>query len=297
MKTGKTRKDAKSAQGKGRLAGSHWGDVLLRLFSNKIAVISLAVFLIICLACIFAPYLTKWDYTLIDASRVREGPSAVHILGTDNLGRDVFSRLLYGGRVTLRIALTSTVLATLFGGTIGLIAGYFGGKTDLIISPVLDTLASIPVILLALISEVAMGWGKGHFMYAMAVAAVPQFARLARATVINIIECEYIESARALGVGHFKMITRHVLHNIAPTMIVRFAGGMAEALLTCTVMGYLQIGITPPTPEWGVIVHTAKGAMRTTPHAMIIPCAVIAVCVISINLFSDGLRDALDPRE
>jgi len=244
-----------------------------------------------------APWLTKWDYWQINARNRLSPPSAEHIFGTDNLGRDVFSRLLYGGRITLRIALVSASLAMAAGGLIGLVAGYFGDRADMIISPVLDILASVPVILLALTIESIFGWGRGYFMYAIILAAIPQFARLVRAAVMDVMGCEYIEAARALGVGHTGIILRHVLHNVAPLLITRFTSGVAETLLTCTIMGYLSIGVRPPTPEWGAIVFNAKEYMRVSPIMMVIPCAVIAVCVLSVSLFGDGLRDALDPRQ
>ena len=277
--------------------GNIWIEVLLKLIRNKIAVTCFFVFFIICLACVLAPYLTKWDYREINIDRLRQRPSSEHILGTDNLGRDYFARLLYGGRVTLRIAFVSTILATLIGSVIGLTAGYFGKRADFILSQLLDILASIPIFLLVLAFEVALGWGRGYFMYAMAIAAIPQFARLARATTMSIAGSEYIVAARALGVRHPAIILKHVLHNVAPPLIIRFTTGFAEALLTCTLMGYLGIGINPPTPEWGVLVYNSRSFIRSTPRLMIIPCTVITACVISLSLFGDGLRDALDPRK
>ena len=276
-------------------SGSLRSDVLRRLGKNKVAVISLVVFIIICLACVMAPYLTKWHYSAINVYDRRMGPTSKHILGTDSLGRDLFTRLLYGGRITLKIAFISTVLAAAIGGTAGLAAGYIGKRADFIISPVLDMLASIPVILLAIVAETVFGWGRGYFMYAIAIAAIPKFARTVRASVLEIMGREYIEAARCLGVSHIGIVIRHVLHNAAPPFIVRFTSCVSETLLTCTVMGYLGIGINPPTPEWGVIVHDAKSYTRMNPYMMIIPCAVIAVTIISISLFGDGLQDALDP--
>ena len=277
--------------------GNHWVEAIRRLGRNRVATASFFIFIIICLACALAPVITRWNYSDINREVQLEHPSFEHIFGTDNLGRDVFSRLLYGGRITLKIAFVSTLLATIIGCAIGLPAGYFGGKIDSIISPVLDMLASIPVILLVIVVEIVLGWGYGNFMYALVIAAVPHFARLMRATVMNIMGYEYIEAARALGVSHFKIMLRHVMHNAAPPLIVRFTTGVAEALLTCTIMGYLGIGINPPVPEWGVIVYAAKALIRRAPRLLIIPCAVIAISVISLCLFGDGLRDALDPRE
>jgi ABC-type dipeptide/oligopeptide/nickel transport system permease subunit len=242
-----------------------------------------------------APHLTKYDYSSINAGDRLSKPSWTHLLGTDNLGRDLLTRILYGGRMTLRITFTSTAIALLLGSMIGLAAGYIGGRADFFISSVLDILAAIPVILLALVFEAMLRWGNGNFMYAIAIAAIPQFARLVRISVINIMGSEYIEASRALGVGHLGVIFRHIVHNVAPALIVRFTSALGEAMLTCTVLGYLSIGINPPTPEWGNIVYLSKNFIRLAPQLMIIPCAVISLTVISVSLFGDGLRDALDP--
>jgi len=297
MKIGKNKSKSVDIGPQSGLSINQWGEVVRKLGKNKIAVISLVVFVVICLACAMAPYLTKWEYSAISVPDRNALPSFKHIFGTDYLGRDSFSRMLYGGRLTLRITFVSTLLAAAVGSILGLAAGYFGRKADFIISPVLDMLGSIPVILLAIVTESVFGWGKGYFVYAIAVAAVPKFARIVRASVMDIMGREYIEAARALAVSHVGVIFRHVVHNVAPAFIVRFTSLTAEALLTCTIMGYLGIGINPPTPEWGAIVLIAKSYMRVAPYVMFIPCAVIAITVISLSLFGDGLRDALDPNE
>ena len=278
-------------------SGNSFPLVLRRLLKDRAALAGLAVFAVICLACAFAPYMTKWDYTEINVRRLLEGPSADHILGTDNLGRDVYARLLYGGRITLRIAAVSTLLAAAAGCVVGLAAGYSGGRADLLASSVLDIFAAIPVILLAIVFETVLGWGRGYFMYAIAIAAMPQFAHLVRACVMNIVKLEYIEAARALGVGRASIILRHILRNIISPLIIRLASSFAEALLSCTIMGYLSIGMKPPTPEWGVIVHNAKSFVRKQPLLIVFPCAVITICIVSLSFFSDGLRDALSPVE
>ena len=272
-----------------------WLELVWRLRNNKIAIAGFVVFFILCISCVIAPVLTDYSYSAINIDRILEMPSRDHVLGTDNLGRDLLTRLLYGGRMTLRIALISTSLAAVVGAVIGLVSGYFGGKADLAIAPVLDIIASVPVILLAIIFETILGRGRGYFLYAIAIASIPQFARLVRASVMNVMGREYIEAARALGVSNVGIILKHVFHNIAPALIVRFTSGFSEALLTCTVMGYMNISVNPPTPEWGVIVFNSKLIFRSHPRIMIISCSVIALCVISISLFGDGLRDALDP--
>jgi ABC-type dipeptide/oligopeptide/nickel transport systems, permease components len=292
----KNNKNESSGALQAEYTGGIWRDALQRFSRNKTAVICLIVFLLICITCILAPYLTKYDYYTINANNRLAKPSMEHLLGTDNLGRDMFTRLMFGGRMTLRITFTSTIIALIVGSVIGLVAGYFGGTADFIISPVLDILSAIPVILLALVFEAMLSWGNGNFMYAIAIAAVPQFARLVRISVMNIMGSEYIEAARALGISHLGVIFRHIVHNVAPALVVRFTSALAEALLTCTVLGYLSIGINPPTPEWGNIVYLSKNFIRMAPQLMVIPCAIISLTVISISLFGDGLHDAMDPR-
>ena len=276
---------------------SLWADVVYNLYKNKIATIGLLVFMLICLACLFAPFLTRWTFNEIHFEKFMLSPSREHILGTDRLGRDVFTRLLYGGRTTLQITFVSTVLATIVGTTIGLIVGYFGGWLDRLISGFIDTLASIPLFILVLACELALGWGEGNFMYAMAIAATPGYVRLVRASVMDIVRLEYIEASRALGLSHFQVITRHILHNIAPKLMVRFTSGATEALLLCSVMGYLGIGINPPRPEWGFLAYYGREFIRSRPSMLIIPCIAIIVTALSLNLFGDGLRDVLDNRE
>ena len=279
-----------------RPAENAFAGVLRQLVRNKTALISFIIFIAITLACIMAPLLTQWEFFTIEPSNRFANPSVTHIFGTDSLGRDVFSRLLYGGRTTLRIALLATLLSSVIGCLIGLAAGYFGRWLDFIISPALDVIASIPVILLVIVFESVLGYGRGYFFYAMVIAAIPQFARLTRSCVMSIMGCEYIEASRALGVSHIMIIARHVLHNIVSPLVVRFSSGVAEALLICTIMGYLEIGVRPPAPEWGSIVFNANASVFAAPMLMIIPCAVITICVISLSLFSDGLRDAMDPK-
>ena len=288
--------DMQSSHSSSGPAGNAFAGVLRQLVRNKTALFSLIVFILIALGCIMAPFLTRWEFFTIEPSNRFANPSVTHIVGTDSLGRDVFSRLLYGGRTTLKIALLATLLSSFIGCLIGLAAGYFGRWLDFFISPALDVIASIPVILLVIVFESVLGYGRGYFFYAMVIAAVPQFARLTRSCVMSIMGCEYIEASRALGVNHFMIIIRHVLHNIISPLVVRFSSGIAEALLICTIMGYLEIGVRPPAPEWGSIVFNANASVFAAPMLMIIPCAVITICVISLSLFSDGLRDALDPK-
>ena len=269
--------------------------VLRRLLRKKFAVVGFIVFLLVCLITIFASHLTPWDYTTMNPGNVRGLPSAAHPLGGDDAGRDLLTIFLHGGRTTIPIAFSAAILATVAGSVLGLFMGYFGGKLDFILSPVLEILTAVPVLIIAIFIEVVFGVGQGHFMYAIAIAATPHFARLVRASVMNIVGSRYIEAAHALGVSHFGIISRHVLPNIATPLIVRFTTGFAEAILACTLMGF--VGIRPIAPEWGAFVFTARTGMFRDPTAMIVSCGIIAITVISISIFGDGLRDALDPGE
>ena len=274
-----------------------WKESLRRLFKNKSAVVGLLVFLVICLSCAFAPLITDYEYFRTDTQNVSSLPTAEHIFGTDPLGRDLFSRVLYGGRITLRAALVSTLLASVAGAAIGLISGYFGRRIDFLLTRIIDMLSAIPSLLLIIVMEIALGWGKGNFMYAMAISAVPQFARLVRASVLNIMGQEYIEASRALGVRHSGIILRHVLHNVLSPLLVQMTTGVAEAILNCTILGYLSVGVNPPMPEWGALAYAGKSYMISNPHIALFPCIAIVLSVISVNFFGNGLRDALDPRE
>jgi len=274
---------------------SLWAEGLRRFRKNKGAAAGLVVFLLICAACLFAPLLTRYTYTEINVQNHFSNPSLQHIFGTDNLGRDLFTRILYGGRTTLRISLLAAFLAAAAGSVIGLTAGYFGGRVDFYISRFVDMAAAIPAFLLAIVTEIALGWGKGNFLYAVAISATPQFARLVRASVMSVMSSEYIEAARALGVGHLRIIAGHVLPNTASPILVNLTGAIADAILTCTILGYLGIGINPPAPEWGSLVYAAKDSMLGKPMMMVFPALAVTSCIIAVNFFGAGLRDAFDP--
>jgi ABC-type dipeptide/oligopeptide/nickel transport system permease subunit len=259
--------------------------------------IGLGIFLFICLACALLPGIIRWDYYEPDFNASLKTPSLEHIFGTNQLGRDMLSGVLYGGRTTLRIAAVSTFIAMIAGSAIGLIAGYYGGRADFIISRATDMLSSVPVILLTLFIEFTLGWGRGYFVYAMAISATPQFARLVRASVLTIMGQEYIEAARALGDSHIGIIMRHVLRNVAIPIIIHLTGCFSEAILTCTILGYLGVGISPPAAEWGVLVYRGKAHMLSNPHVILFPSFAVTASVISLNFFGNGLRDAFDPKE
>lgn len=275
-----------------KAARSSGFSVFIKRFSkDKIAVISLILFLIILLACICAPLLTGDLYESINKRETLLPPSREHILGTDRLGRDLFSRILYGGRKSFSVTFTA-VAVSLIGLIPGLLAGYYGGKADAVLSRANDALASIPSFLLVVFAECLLGWGEGNYKYAIGLALMPSLMKLTRSLVQNIISNEYIEASRALGVSDGKIICSHVLRNILPSLIVYIFNSAADALLLCTVMGYLGIGVNPPTPEWGSLVHDGYVVIIAHPLLVVFSCIPIVISILALNMIGKAARDA-----
>lgn len=271
-----------------------WRTAARRFCGNPTAAAALVILTVIIVMCLLSPVLTTYDQFDIDLHNTCAPPSREHILGTDILGRDLFSRMLFGGRTTLRITICSLILAAAAGTVLGLVSGYFGGKADMLIMRLADALASIPAVLLAIVVECALGWGRGNYMYAMALSFTPPITRLLRTSVMNIMGSEYIEAARALGVGSFGIIRRHILRNVISPLLIHLSGTAAEALLMCTVLGYISLGVTPPQPEWGLMVNIGYSRLYTSPHVALIPCFAVIICALCMNLIGNGLRDAFD---
>ena len=265
--------------------------VFFRLRKDPLAVISGIVFLLIVLACIFAPLITAYDYTQLDINHKFLDPSAEHLMGTDQLGRDLFTRMLYGGRITLRVTLIGTLIA-LLGIPCGLLSGYFGKKTDAFMSRSFDAVSVLPPLLLIILAEAVLGYGKGYFQFALGVAFMPPLFRLTRTLTMKTAGKEFIEAARALGVDTKEIITKHVLRNIAPALITQTISTFSDILLYCTIVGYLEIGFNPPTPEWGQIIRDMFDSIMSHPTLVLTVTAVVPITLLSLNLFGKGLRDA-----
>ena len=274
---------------------SPWVAGCRRFLRNLPAVIGALVLLAIVLSCVCAPLLTDGDYITVRTSHKYAHVSPEHPLGTDALGRDLLTRLLYGGRVTLGLAFTALCLGAGTGAVLGIVAGYYGGRCDALIMRVTEALSSVPSILLVVAVECALGWGVGNYRYAIALSLVPPFARVIRAAVMDIAGSEYLEAARALGMGDLVIIFRHVLRNIAAPFLIQFSGSAAEALLSCTIIGYIGFGFNPPTPEWGGMVAANYSLIRSRPAVGLWPCTAIVLCSMSLNLIGNGLRDAFSP--
>jgi peptide/nickel transport system permease protein len=245
---------------------------------------------------LLAPWLAPHDPVAMQLGKNLRPPSWTHPFGTDSLGRDVLSQIIYGARVSLTIGCVSVGLAMLGGVPIGALAGYAGGWPDRVIMRVVDVLVSFPTLLLAIIVITIFGPGLFHAMLAIGVAQIPLYARLMRGTVLKVKTLDYVLAARAGGAGAGRILWRHVLPNCLPPLLVQSTLFFATAILSAAYLGFLGLGAQPPTPEWGTMLSKARDFLRVAPHVSIFPGLTIMVTVLGLNLLGDGLRDVLDPR-
>ena len=258
---------------------------------KPLTLISGLVFLIILFACIFAPLIARQSYTEFHLDNMLAGLSLEHPFGTDVFGRDLFARMLYGGRVTFRITLIAAAVSIL-GVPLGLFSGYYGRKTDAVLSRIFDALSVLPPLLLIVLAETLLGYGAGYYQYALGLAFMPPLFRLTRTLTMETAGREYIEAARALGTSDSVIIRTHILRSIAPELITQLITTFSDILLYSTLIGYLNMGVKSPTPEWGLMVHELFGFVLYKPHLVIVTSAVISITILSISLFGRGLRDA-----
>jgi ABC-type dipeptide/oligopeptide/nickel transport system permease subunit len=273
-----------------------WKRVLKQLAKSKLALPGAVIVALFVLMAVFAPLIAPFDPFKTDLMKVLEAPSATHLFGTDELGRDIFSRILYGARLSIFEGIFAVSLAMVVGVPIGMVAGYAGGWTDTIIMRLIDIMLAFPGVLLAVVIVSILGPSLVNAMIAVAVYTVPIFARLARASTLSAKEEPYIEACRAAGMGHFRTLLRHVFPNIASTLWVMAALRVALAILTAASLSFLGLGAQAPSPEWGAMLATGRNYMLIAPHLVIFPGLAIVLLVLGINLLQDGLRTALDPK-
>lgn len=257
----------------------------------------MAIVGLIALAAIFAPLLAHADPLAQNLANQTASPSWQHLMGTDKLGRDVFARILYGARISIRIGFLAVGLAISFGTLFGVIAGYAGGKTDNTIMGAMDIMLAFPSIILAIGITSILGPSINHLMIAVGIVYIPQYARLARSSVLAVKNLEYIEAARAVGAAIPRILWRHVLPNILAPLLVQATLGIATAELEAAGLSYLGLGARPPMPEWGAMLNDARDYWLSAPWALIYPGVAITIMVLGFNLLGDGLRDALDPTQ
>ncbi|MCC6192744.1 MAG: ABC transporter permease [Anaerolineales bacterium] len=277
--------------------GSGVRSMARQLTRRPVALAAALVVLALMLTALLADRLAPYDPNAQDLRARLAGPSAEHWLGTDELGRDEFSRILWGGRTSLVIGGASVLLATLAGVFLGLIAGYFGGATEQILLLLVEALMAFPGILIALAIVTVLGSGLNNVILAVAIYTIPTFIRLVRASTLQVKTEDYVLAAQALGASHAWIIFRHVLPNVVGPVIVQASLSAGTAILTGASLSFLGIGLQPPAAEWGLMMSTARLYMRLSPHVLVFPGLAIMVTVLAFNTLGDALRDILDPAE
>lgn len=281
---------------KANVKASRWNTFYKKLKKNKAAMVGGILIVIFILIAIFGPFIAPYDPELQDHMNKLKGPSFEHWFGTDHHGRDILSRIIFGMRITLLIGFLSVIIGAFFGVILGLISGYYGKKTDAIIMRSMDVLLAFPGILLALAIVSVLGGSLVNVIIAVAIFAVPSFARIVRGSVLSVKKLEYIDAVKALGASDFRIIFKHILPNVTSPIIVQATLYMASAILTASGLSFLGMGVQPPTPEWGAMLSSGRDYMYNAPHVALFPGLAIVVVVLAFNIFGDGLRDALDPK-
>lgn len=273
-----------------------WRETWRRFRRRRSAVLGLAILLFLAGLATIAPLLTSYDPEHQQLSRVLLSPSLTYPLGTDYLGRDILTRLLYGARLSLLIGFLAVAIGLLVGLPLGAISGYYGSWVDLIIQRIADILLSFPGFLLALSLVAILGIGLQNVVISVGISAVPSFIRLVRGSVLTIRELTYVEAAKSVGVRDGSIIVRHVMPNAMTPVIVQATLNLGTAILTAAGLGFLGLGVQPPTPEWGTMLGEGRNYIFSNPNMATFPGLAIFFAVLGFNLLGDGLRDALDPR-
>ncbi len=261
--------------------------------ATMLALITLGVLLFLTL---FGPLIAPYDPIKPDFLAMSEGPSTKYWFGTDQLGRDIFSRVLYGAQISISIGLLSVVLGLIVGTAMGLSAGMLGGRLDSFMMQVVDVLLAFPGILLAILIVSIFGSSYANMIVALAFFSVPTFARIARSSALSIRNLDYVQAAEALGTPTLRLLWRHVLPNSLAPLVVYGTLRCASAILGGASLSFLGLGVAPPTPEWGLMISQARESLRSDPHMMLFPGLAIFCTVLSVNLLGDALRDVLDPK-
>src|SRR5919109_5180550 len=270
--------------------------VARQLRHHKGALAGLLVLLLLSLVALSAPLLAPYDPLKVQARKALRPPSAEFLLGTDQYGRDVLSRTIYGTRISLMVGLISVGIAAVCGLVIGLVAGYYGGVIDSLLMRLMDVMLAFPGIFLALAIVSILGPNLANLMIAVGISAIPAYSRLVRGSVLSATQHFYVEAARVVGCGSGKILFRHILPNVAAPVIVLGTLGMGTAILAAAALSFLGLGSQPPTPEWGRMLSEGRAYLREHWWIATTPGLAILITVLAMNLLGDGLRDALDPR-
>lgn len=270
---------------------------LRKLLKNKLALLGLVVVVLLVAMAVFAPVFAGTDSpNAMDSQHVLEAPSLKYPFGTDDLGRNLWARVVYGSRYTILVGIFTVAISMVLGTVLGLISGYYGGILDWIITSITDAIWSLPTIILALAISMALGDGLRNCIIAIGICFVPAFARVVRSMVLTVHELEYVQAAKAIGLNDFEIITRYILPNVTPVIIVQASLNAAQAIISEASLSYMGLGIQPPDASWGYLLKTAQQYMGRAPWLSILPGLMILIVVLALNFLGDGLRDALDVR-
>jgi peptide/nickel transport system permease protein len=275
---------------------SQWGDVFKRLMRDKLAVVGLVIVIFLILVAVFANFLAPYDYTIQDISNRLAWPSREHLLGTDNFGRDLLSRVIFGARTSLLVALISLVISTVIGVILGAFAGYFGGWTETIIMRLMDVLMAIPQILMAVSIQAALGTGTFNTALAISISGIPMGVRILRAQILSIRDQEYVEAAIATGSSSMRVLFHQIMPNCLAPLIVDISLRVGMAIMSISGLSFIGLGVQPPTAEWGSIMTAGRTYIRDFWPLATFPGVAIFLALFGFNVLGDGLRDAMDPK-
>lgn len=267
-----------------------------RFLSHPLAVVGLLVLLLLLMMALLGPVMVPYSPEKTDFDALQRPPSQKHLFGTDELGRDVLARVIFGARISLTAGLVSVFVALVFGGAIGLVAGYYGGNFDRVLMRLMDAMLAFPFLVLAIALAAVLGPSLQNTMLAIAVVTLPIFARIVRGQVLTEKTREYVQAARAVGAKDWSILIRHLVPNIAGPLIVQTSLSTANAILAEATLSFLGLGVQPPTPSWGSMLNAARGYLAYAPWMSLFPGVAIFLAVFAFNLIGDGLRDAFDPR-
>ncbi|MFR1831532.1 MAG: ABC transporter permease [Lachnospiraceae bacterium] len=270
--------------------------VMRQMAKNKAAMFGMAILIAEIMLAVLAPLIMPYDYAAMDMTVCFAPPSLAHPFGCDDMGRDIFSRILYGAKYSLSSGILATLIALVIGMAIGSVAGFFGGRVDNFVMRLLDIVQAIPGMVMMVVMSAVLGPGFVNTIIAMAFGSIPGMARMLRAQMLKVRENEFIEAAVSINCSKFRIITSHLLPNCMSPMIVQATMGVAQTITLAAGLSFIGLGVQPPTPEWGAMLAASRQFIRQAPHLVIFPGLAIAVTVLSLNLMGDGLRDALDPK-
>ena len=270
--------------------------VLYRLSRSPLAVFGLLVVAVLIFAAIFATQIAPYGQADMNLANRFMFPSSAHWFGTDEFGRDILSRIIFGARISLQVGLIAVGISLVCGGLLGAIAGYYGGRLDNVIMRAMDVLLAIPGTLLAIAIAASLGPGLYNLMIAVGISAVPSYARIVRGSVLTLQGQEFVEAARAVGSSDWRIIMKHIIPNSMAPIIVQSTLGVASAILNAAGLSFIGLGIQPPTPEWGAMLSGGRSYIRNYPYMTLFPGLAIMITIMALNFLGDGLRDALDPK-